>query len=42
METVPAKRFTKIRETKYIKNRDATAKLREKAIYERYFLKGER
>lgn len=35
------KRFTKIREAKYIKNRDATARLREKAIYERYFIKGE-
>ena len=41
MEAVLAKRFTKIRETKYTKNRDATARLREKAIYERYFLKGE-
>lgn len=31
-----------IRNTKYTKNRDATARLREKAIYERYFLKGEK
>ena len=36
-----SKRFTKIRETKYTKNRDATARLRENAIYNRYFLKGE-
>lgn len=35
------KRFQAIRETKYIKNRDATAKLRERAIYQRYFIKGE-